>query len=417
MIKKVLISDNRKKVFFNAFALFVIQGVDYILPLLLFPYLVHTLGIELFGLLAFSTATVAFLGAIVSYGFNLSGTQQIAINKANKNKIDEIFNSIILVKLILLIISFFILLLMTTFIDRIATDKEVFFATFLLVVGEAIFPIWFFQGIEKMKFITYFRIGYKLLYAISIFIFVKSAEDYLLVPLLNGIGAILSGVVALFLIRKKFDVVFKFQKTLSIIFQFQNSWHIFISQIAGHFYVTINIFVLGMLSTNENVGYYSLAFKVYQAFRGLLKPVNQALFPFLSKKYIKNKTAYYKLVKQISMIYVSVLVVLSVLLSLFSQEIIRLLAGVDIPESSELLQIFSITILFAVGSFFTSLLIIKLKSKKLSKITFYTMILNMVMVYPVITLYDIYGLAYLVLLTQVFQAFLQVKYNKEIWKK
>jgi len=73
--------------------------------------------------------------------------------------------------------------------------------------------------------------------------------------------------------------------------------------------------IISKILANENVGYYSLAFKVYQAFRGLLKPVNQALFPFLSKKYIKNKTAYYKLVKQISMIYVSVLVVLSVLLS------------------------------------------------------------------------------------------------------
>ena len=414
---KISLSENRKKVFSNAFSLFIIQGVDYILPLLLFPYLVHTLGIEIFGLLAFATATVAFLGGVVSYGFNLSGTQQISINREDNDKINEIFNSIILVKLILLFCSFMALLLMIEFIDKIAIEWEVFLATFLLIVGESIFPIWFFQGIEKMKFITYFRIGYKLLYVISIFVFVNSADDYLLVPLLNGLGSILTGIVALTLIRKKFDIRFKLQKISNIKFQFKNSWHIFVSQIAGHFYVTINIFILGMVSTNQNVGYYSLAFKVYQALRGLLKPVNQALFPFLSKKYLKNQLSYYKLVKKISIIYFVVLLSLSLLLSLFSTEIITLLAGIPIPESSELLKTFAITILFAIGGFYTSLLVIKSKSKDLSKITLYTMILNLIMVYPIIYLYDIYGLAYLVLSTQLFQAFLQLKSNIEVWKK
>ena len=130
---KISLSENRKKVFSNAFSLFIIQGVDYILPLLLFPYLVHTLGIEIFGLLAFATATVAFLGGVVSYGFNLSGTQQISINREDNDKINEIFNSIILVKLILLFCSFMALLLMIEFIDKIAIEWEVFLATFLLI--------------------------------------------------------------------------------------------------------------------------------------------------------------------------------------------------------------------------------------------------------------------------------------------
>ncbi len=414
---KISISANRKKVFSNAFSLFIIQGVDYILPLLLFPYLLHTLGIEIFGLLSFATATVAFLGGIVSYGFNLSGTQQIAIHKDNKEKINEIFNSIILVKLILLVFSFIILLLMIIIIDKIAIEWEVFLATFLLIVGESIFPIWFFQGIEKMKFITYFRIGYKFFYVISIFIFVNSADDYLLVPLFNGLGSIITGIVALILIRKKFNIRFNLQKKSSIKFQFKNSWHIFVSQIAGHFYVTINIFILGMVSTNENVGYYSLAFKVYQALRGLFKPINQAFFPFLSKKYLENQILYYKLVKKISIIYFIVLLSLSILLSIFSNDIVTLLAGVNVPESTELLRVFSITILFAIGSLYTSLLIIKSKSKDLSKITFYTMLLNLSMVYPVILFFDIYGLAYLVLITQLFQASLQLKYNSEVWIK
>ena len=69
-----------KTILSNIVALFTLQGLQYLIPLILLPYLVHTLGIEYFGLLSFAIATIAFFRAMVSYGFDFTGTKQIALN-------------------------------------------------------------------------------------------------------------------------------------------------------------------------------------------------------------------------------------------------------------------------------------------------------------------------------------------------
>ena len=183
---------------------------------------------------------------------------------------------------------------------------------------------------------------------------------------------------------------------------------------AVHFYTSINIFVLGLLTNNQAVGYYALADKIYGAIRGLLSPVGQALFPFLSNQYTQNKLTYYKMVKKISVVYFVALLSLSVLTFIFSQNIVELISGNNINESVALLKIFSITVLFAIGGFYSSLLIIKSRSKDLSKITLLTMMLNLILLYPSIYWYGIYGLAYQFLIVQLFQVCLQIKYNYEI---
>jgi PST family polysaccharide transporter len=257
---------------------------------------------------------------------------------------------------------------------------------------------------------------HKALSIVIIILLVKEEGDYMLVPLIDGLGSILAGIMALVYIRTEFKIGFLFPSLMQVVFQFKNSWHVFLSQIAVHFYTTINIFVLGLLTDNTTVGYYSLAYKVYGAIKGLLAPVNKAIFPFLSKKYVKSREAYYKLIKKVSIIYMMVLSILALLTHLFSSEIIALISGKDLPPAVELLEIFSFSMFFAIGAFFSLLLVIKSENKILSKITFWSMIVNLVLLYPSISLFGIYGLAYHFLIVQMFHAYMQIKYNIEIWK-
>ena len=413
----IRLKAEHKTIVSNVVALFTLQGLNYILPLILLPYLVHVLGIERFGLLAFATATILFFRSVVAYGFDYTGTQQIAIQREDTKKVSEIFSAILSVKFLLVGATFLVLLLLLGFVEKVGLEWKVFLFTFLVVIGDALFPTWFFQGMEKMKMITYFRMIHKALSIIIIILLVKEEGDYMLVPLIDGIGSILAGVMALVYIRTKFKIGFLFPSLSAISFQFKNSWHVFLSQIAVHFYTTINIFVLGLLTDNETVGYYSLAYKVYGAIKGLLAPVNKAIFPFLSKKYVKNKEAYYKLIKKISTVYVMVLAVLALLTHTFSSQIIGLISGKVLPPAVELLEIFSFSMFFAIGASFSLLLVIKSENKTLSKITFWSMIVNLVLLYPSISLFGIYGLAYHFLIVQIFHAYMQVKYNIEIWKK
>lgn len=416
MVKKLLQNKKHKTILGNMVSLFVLQGSNYILPLILLPYLVRVLGVEYFGLLAFATVTVNLLRGIVSYGIDLSGAKQISINRDNKEKLVEIFSAILVVKFLLALISFLILSVLLLFVEKFQLHSEVFLFTFLLVFGDVLFPIWFFQGVEKMKMITYIRLTYKSIFVLSVILFVKEQGEYSIVPLLDSLGAICAGIVALFFVSKDFNVSFTFPKYADVMFQFKDGWHIFVSRIAVIMYSSINTFLLGILTNNESVGYYSIAEKIYVAMRGLFVPVIQALFPFLSKKYIENREEYYIIVKKLSIGYFSVLFIFSILTYLFSHYLINLVAGKFIIESVEVLEILSVSLSFGIGGLYSSLLVIKSQGKILSKITLLTMVLNFILVFPSIYWFGVYGLAWQFVIIQCFQALLQIKYNKEIFK-
>ncbi len=408
-------NNDQQTVLANMFSLFILQATNYILPLILLPYLVRVLGVEYFGLLAFATATVSFFRGVVSYGFDLTGTQQISIHRDNNKKLIELFSAIMVVKLILAFASLLVFTVLLVFVNKFQIQWEVFLFTFLIVFGDVLFPVWFFQGIEKMKIITYIRLSYKSLFVLSVILFVQDENKYILVPLLDSIGAVFAGLVAIYFISKNYGVTFVIPSTTHIIFQFKNGWHVFISNIAVYLYSSINTFLLGLLTNNISVGYYAIAEKIYMAIRGLFSPVTQALFPFLAKKYEENRVNYYKKIKKLSNIYFLILHFFAFFSYIFSQELIQLVSGEIIPESVKVLKILSLAIVFAIGGFYTSLLIIKGEGKTLSKITFICMIVNLVLVYPSIYLFDIYGLAALFLFVQLLQALLQLKYNKEIF--
>lgn len=411
------INAQTKTILSNIVALFTLQGLQYLIPLILLPYLVHTLGIEYFGLLAFATATITFFRSTVAYGFDFTGTKQIALKKKHKNKLETILSSILAVKLLLVLITLFILMLMMLTIEKISVERTLFLYTFLVVLGDALFPTWFFQGIEKMKFITLFKTLQRTAALILILLFVHTPEDYLLVPLIEGLLAIVAGVISLIYIHRSFNIAFKVPKQPTILFQIKNSWHLFLSQIAVHLYTTMNIFILGLMTDNTTVGYYALAYKLFFVIQELFSPVTKAIFPFLSKKYTQNREAYLKLVKKISLGYFLALAFVSLVTFLFAYEIVNLVSGKPVEETSALLKIFAISLLFAIGPLYSLLLIIKSDNKKLSVITFRCMMLNTLLLYPSIHYFGIVGLSYHFLIVQIYHAYLQVKFNKEVWQR
>lgn len=415
MIKsKLLTLKKNKNILNNIFSLLILQGSKYIIPLILLPYLVRTLGIQTFGLLAFITATINILRGFVSYGFDYSGTKQISLERENKKKLSEIFTSIIFAKLFISIIAFFILFILSIFVNKIDTNFLIFVFAFLIIFGEVIFPTWFFQGIEEMKIITYLTILYKTIYLLLVITLVKNESDLYLVLLLDSIGSILIGLYSLFYVKKNYNITLTIPKIRNVFFQLKNGWHIFLSRITVVLYSTFNTFLLGVLVSNELVGFYSLAEKIYMAIRGLLNPIVQAFFPFLTKKHKENKESYLSISRKLLIVASTILFLFSTITYFFSNEIIYLISGEYILATKKILEVFSYSLFFALGSFLSIFLIIESNEKKLSKITFISMIVNLILIYPTIYFFSIIGLAYLFLLIQILQLSLQLNYNKEI---
>lgn len=308
-VKNIANTEDKKRLLGNFVSLSVLQVFTYILPLITFPYLVKVLGVEKFGLVAFATSFISFFNILVDYGFNLSATREIAVNRVDKDKITEIYSSVITIKLILIVISLMILSIIVYSFDKFKTHEMLYFIAFIIVIGQALFPVWYFQGMEKMKYIIMVNIASKVMFTIAIFVFVHKESDYLLVPLLTGLGSLVGSIYALYIVRKQFNQKFKYQSLTTLKKYFKDSSQFFLSRVSVSVYTSANTFVLGFFTNNTMIGYYAIAEKIYQALQGVYSPIIQTIYPYLSST--KNYYAYKKLFQIV--VSINLLVVIFIL--------------------------------------------------------------------------------------------------------
>lgn len=379
----------------NFFSLSVLQGANYILPLITLPYLVRVLGVEYFGLLAFAAATVTYFSILTDYGFNLTATREISIHRDNKAKVIEIFSSVMTIKVILMFVSFLLLTILVFSFEKFSKDALVYFLTFGTVVGQVLFPVWFFQGMERMKYITYLNILSKVIFTIAIFVFVQEQSDFYLVPLLTSIGFLVAGIWSLYLVKKEFGVRFELQTIDTIKYHLVEGWDIFISSVFGSMYRSSNIIILGFLTNNTIVGYYSIAEKVVKTLQTLQDVVGNTLFPYLSKKFSITNKSFFDLNKRffnfIFLIYLS----LSLITMFSSEYIIYILMG-EFNEIAILnLQIMSFVILVGGFNYYYGILgLVSMNYKKdFSRYIIITGLFNLLFCTVLVYLYPNYGAA------------------------
>lgn len=281
----------------NFFSLVILQGVNYIFPLITVPYLFRTLGIGTFGLISFATAFAQYFILLTDFGFNLYGVQVVSANRENKELRDTFFVNVLVAQLLLFLVGLAVLLIIICAFDKFYQDKWIYLLSFTTVFGSVLMPTWFFQGMEQMKYITKINIVTRTLAIILIFLFVKSDADYLLVPLFYGLGSIVSGFIALYIANSRFDVSLLYKQcSISAIKQcLKDSSRFFISRISVSLYTVSNSFILGLSLGNTVVGYYSVAEKLYIAIQSMYMPLNNALYPYMIKN--KNISLFIKIFK------------------------------------------------------------------------------------------------------------------------
>ena len=180
----------------------ILQFANYLIPLLIIPYIVRILGAEIFGKITYAQNIISYFTLLVNFGFDYSATREIAINKGKPSDITQIFWSVMKQKTLLLIISFVGLIILYFTYYKVNNDFTLYLCIFLLNVGVVLFPNWFFQGIEEMGKMAIFNVLIKGLGLILTFILVKSTTDYLIYPFVTSIVYICFGIVALFYVVK-----------------------------------------------------------------------------------------------------------------------------------------------------------------------------------------------------------------------
>lgn len=415
---KLLLNFTTKKEFkglmSNFSFLFLINIANYIFPLLTIPYLVRVLGIEKFGLLSFATSIIAYFMILSDYGFNLSATKEISIFRNDKDKINEIFSSVIILKVIIMLIGFIILLPIIFLTPKFNAYWYIFIFSYGNVLGQLLFPVWFFQGLEKMKIISILNFISKCIFTVAIFVFIKKESDFFLVPIFSSMGFIAIGVVSLLIVFFKYKVSFIPQNINNLYRYLKDGWSLFISNISVTLYTTTTITFLGFYTNNSIVGYYSVADKIISVIRSVIFPISQVLFPYLCNLSQKTPQKVLDINKKLAIYGGVVMLVGSIAIYFFASNIMFLIFHKKDLQSIEVLKILAIipflTFLHTVFALFT--MIVFGKNKEYRQIIVSAAILNLVLCSITIPLFGFIGAAIASVIVETYLLFRYVFYTE-----
>jgi PST family polysaccharide transporter len=237
---------------------------------------------ETYGLVAFAQSLAQYSNILTDYGFNFSATRNIAQERGSAASVSRIFCSVLLIKLALLILSAVILIGVVSLIPRFSSQRAIFFAAFLAVVGNALFPLWLYQGMEEMRYISAIIGLSRFVGAIALFSLVRGPHDALLSVLIQSLALVAAGLAGLWVGIRRFHLVLIRPTAADLRSAGAGGWHLFVSTAAISLYTNTNVILVGLLAGNVQAGYFSAAEKLVRAVQGLITPITQAVFPYMN---------------------------------------------------------------------------------------------------------------------------------------
>lgn len=312
----------------------ILKIIAYLFPLITLPYLARVIGVDGFGEIAFAVSVMIFIETFVDFGFNYTATRDIARQRNNIAAISKIFSNVMWAKILLMCVGFGILCLLIWIIPSLYDKRLLLFFTFLYIPGHIFFPDWFFQAMEKMKYITIMNVLSKLLFTILIFIVIKEKEDYVWQPLLTAIGYWVSGICAMWVILKKFNIKIMRPNFHSVWSTIKGSWNMFLSLLLPNLYTNFSTILLRSSCGDIATGLYNAGQRFITIIDQLFQVLSRTFYPFLARRLDKH-SLYVKISGAFSLIA-------SIMLYGCSDLLIRIFFSPEFDSASIVIKIMAI---------------------------------------------------------------------------
>jgi len=329
---------NNKKIFENYASMTFIQGANVIIGLLLYPYIIRHLEKDAYGSYVLAVAVISFFLLFIGFGFHLPALKQISLNQNNLEKRQEMVSFVFTAKSILFLFASILLGLLILFVPFFRENYQLYLIVFATIVSDILFPMWYFQGMQKMKVVTIIQVGIKLLFIPFIFIFVKKPSDLLIFASIFSSMSVISAIISVFFMKIKENIVLRFVKIGKLKILFKESLPLFWTNLMITAKLKGTTLIIATFISVGDVAIYDLAQKIIDVLQLVTQYLNTALFP-------KAVTAAKELIKKIIYYEFWFGIIAIILLSLLGYPLILLLGGSGMMAAYPLMLILSVTLI------------------------------------------------------------------------
>lgn len=322
----------------NILALSVVQAGNYLVPLLALPYLARVLGIQAYGEVVFVQTVMMFGILLVDFGFSWSATRDIAASRDDRAKVSALFIGIWGLQWLLLTVVVFMVILAVWCLPTLRPYAALYMTGLGILVGQVLFPLWLFQGLEALKVAAVIQVVGKVLSLPCLLIWVNGPQDQVAAIAFFSTASVLSGLGGLWWIYRSRWVEWSWTSKSDLVHAFRQGAWIFGSRISISLYTTAVPLAVGLWAGPAQLAAFSLADKVRVVVQAFIAPVAQALFPRMSYLIQTDRVAAFALLAKSAWLVGFVSLVSGGLVWLFADEIMLILGGTDFLQAGDILR-------------------------------------------------------------------------------
>lgn len=405
----------------NHFFNIAMQVLGIICPLIAIPYTTRLFGPEIIGKVNYINSIVQYFILIASAGIPIYATREIARVRDNPNELRKNFYQISVVQILCTVISIILYIILVSVVDKTKSDTIIYIFLGLQILSNSFNMSWFMQGIEKYRYVAISNFIGRLLNVILIFVILKTKTDYIKYSFIIGITTVIINLINL-IVSIKMLSLFKSDEKVNINLKSVNAHFsvlaiFFLTDVAAKIYTSLDQTMLGILSTTESVGYYSMSIRLVKAILAFITSIGIIIMPRIANSIKNNKMEDIKKYAKLSVKLVCILAIPAIFgILAIAEEIVLLYLGSEFLQSIVIFKAVSILLLLIGLSnvFGIQLMIPYQREKKYTVILAICALINFLINLILIPKYSYFGAAYATIISELVVVILTYRESKKL---
>ena len=319
--------------FFKQYSwLTVLYGFQLLIPYIMLPYLLSTIGEAGYGQIAFSLSIVAYLIALIDYGFHMYGSRQVALLESDKKKQKTFFMNVIYTKLCFFVIGSILLISFILFLPRLQDIQEILFIFLILAFSYVLNPQFYVTGKQKVKVLAIVTMVIKISYVALVFLFVNDINDLWVYAFIYSVMMVVISVINFMYVCIKYKMSFIQVDLKTMMTLIKDAFPLFSTSLMNQIFLVFGTFYLGLIVSDSLVGIYASLLKVSSVIVILYLPLSDAFLPYITNLYQTDLKKGIRNHKTYTSVVTSLIVLFSVLIFVFRPWIFEVLLSFDTNE-------------------------------------------------------------------------------------
>lgn len=323
------------------------QGLNFMYPLITFPYISRVLSVESVGIYNFSNTYVNYFMLLAALGISTYAVREGAKYRDNEIEISRFVNEVFSINILSTFLAYLLLIITLAVFKNLHTYLLCVLIFSIQIIFTTIGTEWVYTIYEDYAYITIRSILFKILSLVFLFLFVRKENDYLAYASITVFATVGSNLLNFFHVKKY--VTIRIIRRMNLRRHLKPILVIFFSTMAVTLYVSSDVTILGLFKNNYAVGIYSIATKIYTIVIQLIAAIIIVTIPRLAMLFgLKKIEKYKKLLGSLLNLMILLVIPAAFGLIMLSKEVVVIIGETKYLKSSVPLNILAIAMVFSV---------------------------------------------------------------------